>query len=190
MKESQDPSQYGNEKGLSVQHYLINMINKILIALDRNNKQEAYAVIANLYDWSQAFDRQCPKLIIESFIENGVRPALIPVLINYFQGRKMYVKWHGLVSQERLLPGGGPQGSSVGLISYMSQSISSAQFVPSDLRYKFVDDLTILEIINLVSVGISSYNFKQHVASDIGIDQKFISSSNLQSKVYLSLIHI
>ena len=188
MKDSRDPSQYGNEKGLSVQHYLVNMLNKILTALDKNSEKEAYAVIANLIDWNQAFDRQCPKLIIESFIENGVRPSLIPVLVNYFQDRKMFVKWHGILSTERKLPGGGPQESTGGLISYMSQSTTSANFVPPDHRYKFVDDLTILEIINLVSVGISAYNFKTHVASDIGIDQYFISPQNLESNQYLKKI--
>ena len=90
MKDNLDPSQYGNEKGISVQHYLINMLHKILTTLDKNMTKEAYAVIANLIDWSSAFDRQSAKLAIDSFIENGVRASLIPVLINYFQNRKMY----------------------------------------------------------------------------------------------------
>ena len=62
-------------------------------------------------DWQQVFPRQCPKLGIEAFIRNGVRPALIPLLINYFQGRKMRVKWHGVLAFERELEGSGPQGS-------------------------------------------------------------------------------
>ena len=188
MKASRDPSQYGNEKGLSVQHYLINMINKILTSLDKNTAKEAIAVIANYIDWSSAFDRQCPKLAIESFIKNGVRPSLIPVLVNYFQNRQMSVKWHGLLSKVRELPGGGPQGCSMGIISYMSQSNSCADFLEADEKYKFVDDLSILEVINLVSIGISSYNFKHHVASDIGVDMKYISSKNIQSQIYLDKI--
>ena len=46
-----DPSQYANQKGLSLQHYLINMINKILSDTDKNSKGEINAVIATLYDW-------------------------------------------------------------------------------------------------------------------------------------------
>ena len=61
--------------------------------LDKNNKEEANAVLLQLVDWSQAFDRQCPELAVKSFIENGVRKSLIPVLVNYFQNRKMIVKW-------------------------------------------------------------------------------------------------
>ena len=174
-----DPSQYGNEKGISVQHYLINMLHKILTTLDKNTTKEAYAVIANLIDWSSAFDRQSAKLAIDSFIENGVRASLIPVLINYFQNRKMYVKWRDLYSSVRDLPGGGPQGCSLGLISYLSQSSNSANCVDGDLRFKYIDDLTILEIVNLISVGISSYNFYLHVASDIGPDMSYITQDNL-----------
>ena len=110
-----DPSQYGNEKGMSINHYLINMIDKILTALDRDSSSEALCVLLQLVDWKQAFPRQCPKLGIESFIKNGVRPQLIPILINYFQDRRMIVKWHGELSCERSLPGGGPQGTLLGL---------------------------------------------------------------------------
>jgi hypothetical protein len=92
MAPTSDPSQYGNEKGISTQHYLVNMINRILTCLDTNNSKEAYAVIAHLVDWNQAFDRQCPTLGIQSFIKNGVRKSIIPVLINYFQDREMIVK--------------------------------------------------------------------------------------------------
>ena len=73
MKSSSDPSQYGNEKGTSIQHYLIKMIHIILTALDTNSKQETYAVVASLIDWNSAFPRQCPKLGDQSYIKNGVR---------------------------------------------------------------------------------------------------------------------
>ena len=80
MKPTSDTSQYGNEKGIGTQHYLIKMIDRVLTCLDSNNSKEAYAVIANLIDWKQAFDRQCPMLGIQSFIANGVRKSIIPVL--------------------------------------------------------------------------------------------------------------
>ena len=94
MAATSDPSQYGNEKGISTQHYLIKMIDQILTSLDTNDIKEVNAVIAQLIDWNQAFDRQCPKLGVNSFIENGVRKSLIPILINYFQDRRMTVKWN------------------------------------------------------------------------------------------------
>ena len=36
MKPYKDRSQYGNEKGLSIVHYLVKMINTILTAVDGN----------------------------------------------------------------------------------------------------------------------------------------------------------
>ena len=178
-----DPSQYGNEKGLSIQHYLVKMVHKILTILDRNNQEEKYAVLSQLVDWSKAFDRQDPKLGIQSFIQNGVRPTLIPLLISYFQQRKMIVKWHGLQSTTHDLPGGDPQGCTFGLLEYKSNSNNNADHVPQEMRFKFVDDLSVLEKLNLILVGLTSYNFKNHVASDIGIDQQYLPSINIQSQI-------
>jgi hypothetical protein len=111
MSYTRDPSQYGNEKGISVNHYLIRMINEILTSVDRNTANEKFAVFCSLIDWKQAFDRQCPTLGVKSFVKNGVRNSLVPLLINYFEDRQMIVKWHGQESTTRKLTGGGPQGA-------------------------------------------------------------------------------
>ena len=111
-----------------------------------------------MIDWSSAFTRQCPKLGVESFIDNGVRGSLIPLLINYFQDRVMTLKHHGCYSTSRKLNGGGPMGGTLGVLEYLSQSNHNADCVAPDDRYKFVDDLSILEIINLLNVGLSSFN--------------------------------
>ena len=83
MKEKLDPKQYANQHGIGIQHYLINMLNRILTALD--SKSETKAVLATLIDWKQAFPRQCPKLGIKAFISVGVRASFIPMLVNYLQ---------------------------------------------------------------------------------------------------------
>ena len=49
MKTALDPSQYANQSGVCLQHYLINMINKILNHTD-NSSTEATAVIATMFD--------------------------------------------------------------------------------------------------------------------------------------------
>ena len=144
MKEKLDPKQYANQKGIGIQHYLVSMINRILTALDGNSKGEVKAVIATLIDWKQAFPRQCPKLGIEAFVAVGVRASLIPMLANYFQNRKMSVKWKGIYSKIRELNGGGPQGGTFGILEYLSQSNDNADNLNPEDRYKFVDDLTAL----------------------------------------------
>ena len=157
MKSHLDISQYANQKGLSLQHYLVNMIDRILSDTDNNSKGEITAVIATLFDWKEAFPRLCPKLGIEAFIKCGVRPALIPLLINYLQERTMKVKWNGEISSERHLNGGGPQGSTFGVWEYLAQSNNNADCVDPNYRYKFVDDLTVLEKVNLLTIRLASF---------------------------------
>ena len=53
-----------------------------------------------------------------------------------------------------------------------------------------IDNLNILEIINLVTVGLSSYNFRNHVASDVGLDQKYLDSANIMSQNYMDNISL
>ena len=100
----------------------------------------------------------------------------------------MKVKWKNQLSSSRDLPGGGPQGSSIGLIEYDSQSNDNTDFLSPEDKYKFVDDLSTLELINLIMVGLSSYNFKNHVASDIGIDQLYLPCDNIKSQTYMDNI--
>ena len=189
MQSMMDPAQYGNQKGISIQHYLINMLHRILTALDNNKKREKFAVVANLIDWNNAFPRQCPKLGVESFIRNGVRPALVPVLVSYFQEREMSVKWHGCRSVPRQIKGGGPQGATLGILEYLSQSNNSADCVSDEDRFKFVDDLTILEIINLLTIGISSFYLKKQVPNDVPLHNQIIPAESLQSQKWLNDIN-
>ena len=189
MKDTMDISQYGNQKNVSIQHYLLNMIHKILTAVDTNTQKETFAVIASMIDWKQAFSRQCHKLGIESFIQNNVRNSLIPLLVNYFQDRQMVVKHHGCWSIPRPLNGGGPEGATLGIIEYLSQSNLNAECVGPDERYKFVDDLTVLEIINLLTVGLTSVNVKHQVPSDLPEHGQSIPSQNLKSQEYLEKIN-
>ena len=188
MKAKLDKSQYGNQTGVSTQHYLIKFIDKVLVNLDGKSKGETFAAIATFIDWKQAFNRQDPKLGIIFFLENGVRPSLIPSLINYFQGRTMYVKWHGVKSKPRDLNGGGPQGGTFGILEYLSQSNKNANCVDPSMRWKWVDDLTILDIINLLTIGISCFNVKANVPNDINIDKHYIHKSELDTQEHLTKI--
>lgn len=102
----------------------------------------------------------------------------------------MKVKWHKCYSTTRYLNGGGPQGATIGLLEYLSQSNHSADCVEEDNRYKFVDDLTILEIINLLTVGLTSFNLKSQVPSDIPDHNQYIPPHNLKSQEHLNNINL
>ena len=42
MESNMDPAQFGNQKGISVQHYLIQMLHRILTVLDNNSRGDIY----------------------------------------------------------------------------------------------------------------------------------------------------
>ena len=100
----------------------------------------------------------------------------------------MRVKWNGSLSKKRKINGGGPQGATIGILEYLSQSNDSANFLNSEDRYKFVDDLTMLEIVNLLTIGISSFNFKFQVPTDISDHNQYIDKQNLHTQEYLTKI--
>ena len=100
----------------------------------------------------------------------------------------MSVKFHGCQSKPRTLNGGGPQGATFGIFEYLSQSNHNADFLNSSEKYKFIDDLTILEIINLITVGLSSFNVKGTIPSDLPGHNHYIPSENLKSQHYIDNI--
>ena len=48
----------------------------------------------------------------------------------------------------------------LGTTGIYNRVINNCDFVPCNKKYKLVDDLNILEMIDLLSVGLASYNIK------------------------------
>ena len=96
--------------------------------------------------------------------------------------------WRGKLSSERPLPGSGPQGSSWGILEYLSQSNNSADCVPEEDRAKFMDDLTILEVIFLANVGLATHNIKHNIPNNIATHNQFIPSQHLKTQEYVQQI--
>ena len=101
----------------------------------------------------------------------------------------MKVKWNKASSTMHNLNGGGPQGGLMGILEYLSQTNNNTDFIDPDDKFKFIDDLSILELINLISQGLSSFNFKSQVASDINFEHnQFLPQTNFKSQTYLDKI--
>ena len=75
------------------------------------------------------------------------------------------------------------------MLEYLSQSNNSADMVSDSDRFKFIYDLTILEIVNLLTVGITSFNLKQQIPVDIPIHNQYIPPENLKSQEWLQEIN-
>ena len=180
-----DIGQFGGQEGIGTEHMVVCLLDRILQLLDRHPDRSA--VIATYLDWSQAFDRQDPTLAILKFIKLGVRPALIPLLVSYLTDRKMRVKFNGEMSAFLRLIGGGPQGTLLGGLEYLAQSNDNADIVPPEDRFKYVDDLSILQLICFSGLLVE-YNFTQHIASDIGTDQLYLPASSYTTQSCLDYI--
>ena len=82
---------------------------------------------------------------------------------------------------------GGPQGTLLGLIEYLVQSNDSANCVDEEDRFKYVDDLNILEIISLAGILVE-YDYLHHVPSDIGTDQLYLPPQSCTTQENLDTI--
>ena len=52
----------------------------------------------------------------------------------------------------------------------------------------YIGDLSILEILNLLSIGLTSYDYHSHVPSDIGTENLYLESENTKMQSYLERI--
>ena len=65
MKEKFDPKQFGNQKNLGIQHYLVRLLHRIVSSTDRNSQGDFNTVMCLFVDWKQAFSRQCHTLGVQ-----------------------------------------------------------------------------------------------------------------------------
>ena len=154
------------------------MVDSVLSFLDRPGMR---AVIAATVDWASAFSWKDPTLTITKFISMGVRPSLINILIEFLEDRRMTVSFNQEKSDLYTLIGGSPQGSWTGQQCYLSASEDKANFVSQEDRYKYCDDLTILELVMLGEM-LAKYSFLKND------DQKILPSQELESQKNLDKI--
>ena len=77
----------------------------------------------------------------------------------------------------------------LGGLEYTAQSNDNADIVPPKDRFKYIDDLSVLQLICLSGLLVD-YNFYQHVASDIGIDEQYLPADSYQTQDHLNFMQI
>ena len=158
-----DPKQFGGLKGNSIAHYMIELINFILYNQDYN---QPIAVLACSVDFAKAFNRQNHNLLITKLSDLGVPGWLLNVVMGFLSERSMVVRYKGATSERKPLPGGGPQGTLLGLLLFLilinqcgfeDQNLNigkkinrpKEKFKPQIFHAKYVDDLMIAESFNI-----------------------------------------
>ena len=167
-----DPKQFGGIKGSSISHYMIEMINFILYNQDFNLP---IAILACAVDFSKAFNRQNHHILVTKLADMGVPGWLINVVIGFLTERNLVLKYKEAEAERKALPGGGPQGTLLGLVLFLvlindcgfsgkvkdiggQITQSKGKFVPSTFHAKYIDDLTLMEAINLNEALIPDQN--------------------------------
>ena len=160
-----DVAQYGGQKNCSISHYLVDFINFVSYNQDVKDIQ---AVLAVAVDFSQAFNRQNHLILIELLSKLGVPGWLLRIVIGFLENREMEVSFNGEKSGRKALPGGGPQGTILGMFLFLVL-INLAGFAENvrntgpticnpavnkrkpieQIHLKWIDDLTIAESITL-----------------------------------------
>ena len=97
----------------------------------------------------------------------------------------MRLKYNGKEAGPWELVGGSPQGSYLGMLSYNTGSYDNTELLDIDDedKFQYIDDLDLLELLILTDVLIE-YDFRAHVASDIGIGQRFLPPSATKTQSY------
>ena len=111
-----DPSNCGGLKGTSISHYLIRLLHFIHAVVD---KHEPHAVVMALVDLSKAFNRVDHTLVVEDLHDMKVPGWLLKILVSYLTERSMVLKYQGVTSSQRSLPGSAPQGVFLGCFFFM-----------------------------------------------------------------------
>ena len=111
-----DPKQFGGLKGNSISHYEIELINFIRYNQDCNLP---VAILACTIDFSKAFNRQNHNILITTLSDMGVPGWLLNIIMGFLKDRVMVVNYKGETTEEKQLPGGGPQGTLLGLLLFL-----------------------------------------------------------------------
>ena len=148
----------------SISHYLIEFINFVLYNRDL---KEPHAMLAVLINFSKAFNRQDHNILLTLLCGLGVPGWLLNLVASFLQDRELLLRYQGHTAKSRKLPGGGPQGTVLGmflfivlinLIGFRGQEKDVGKVITKpinrrkpmqSIHLKFIDDLSIAESLNL-----------------------------------------
>ena len=60
--------------------------------------------------------------------------------------------------------------------------------ISEDLKYRYIDDLSALELVNLLNIGIQSHNIRQQVPNNIPTHNQIISNDKLETQKHVQEI--
>ena len=146
------------------------MIDFITFILYNQDLTEPLAVLAAMVDYRKAFNRQNHSILITLLGDMGVPGWLLNIVVGFLVERELILSYRGAKSGSKDMPGGGPQGTVLGMFLFiilinsvgfqeedrnMGERITraaNAHRVIKQMHAKYVDDLTVAEALNLKNV--------------------------------------
>ena len=109
-------NQYGGVKGLSTDHLLVEMWQKIL----ENAEDYRASTVITSVDYSKAFNRMGYQECLAALARNGASTPVLEIVATFLTDRYMTVKVGSTLSTPRPVNGGCPQGSILGVFLFNS----------------------------------------------------------------------
>ena len=111
-----DWAQYGGQKGNSISHYLIELTNFVLYNQDLKNPR---AILAMMVDFSKAYNRINHNKLIQILSDLDVPNWLLKIIMAFLSERELILRYKGVSSGKKSLPGGTPQGTRLGMLLFL-----------------------------------------------------------------------
>jgi hypothetical protein len=143
-----DIRQFGALKGRSTTHALIEITHTWHQALDEHNSLRTLFI-----DYSKAFDHVDHAIVLHKLTDLGVQPFLLKWMHSFLHDRKQCVKIGQVFSSWSTPNGGMPQGTFLGPYVFL---VLINDLVTSVATFKFVDDVTLTEIVETHSTQMQS----------------------------------
>ena len=106
------------QRGLGHQAFM-DTSNEHHFILFNQDSNEQTAILACMVDLKKAFNRQNHNILITNLSDMGVPGWLLKIVIAFLTDRKITVRYKGRQSSVKSLPGGGPQGTLLGLLLFI-----------------------------------------------------------------------
>ena len=138
-----DPFQFGAMAKISTVHALVEMCHDWYKMTDNSTKKNF--IHAVLIDYSKAFDRIHPNILIKKIMKFDIPPFLLHWVADFLFNRQQQVKIGNFMSSKLAIWGTVPQGTKLGVLLFLLMINDLRTDVPT---FKYVDDTTLYRISN------------------------------------------
>ena len=133
-----DCAQYGNRRGRSTIHYLVDLVQFVLREAERGRYVNLLAI-----DFSKAFDKVDETVAVQKLLDMNVRRELLPWIADFLSNRQQCVRLSSHITGRTFTTCGVRQGTKVGPVVFLAMVNQVAVDKPQ--RWKYVDDITVGE---------------------------------------------